>query len=150
MKAGLAALAVLVVAAAGCGGGGEAVPSEDPGTVMVTVIRYELLGRRADSWKMLVREQRRAIPSGFYTSCSPGPAVRDADVSVLGVRDELFSVPALGRTGTKAVSYRLTIRSGGSDPTVISHTGHLIAQEGHWRWTLSAGSFQSFRQGFCP
>jgi hypothetical protein len=146
--AGLAAAAA-AVAVAGCGGSSEAAPKEDPGHVMKTVVRHELSGRRALSYRMLVREQRDAVSPRLYRRCSPGPPLQESvvTVGVTDVRDEEFSVPALGKTKTKAVSYRIAFHDG-TDP--IRSTGHLIAQDGHWRWTLSRASFASLSDGSCP
>jgi hypothetical protein len=148
VKRSLAGLAGVVAVAAGCGGS-SAAPSEDPGQVMKTVIRHELSGQRGLSYRMLVREQRKVVTARFYRSCSPGPSMQESDVEVgiLGVHDEVFAVPALGQTKTKAVSYRIDFHDG-TQP--ITDKGHLIAQDGHWRWTLSASSFGSFVKGSCP
>jgi hypothetical protein len=143
----------LVALAAGCAGFGDddGDPEESPARAMARVIRHELAGRLGSSWALLVREQREAVGRELYVSCRPGPAVDDADVTVLGVRDEVFSVPALGRTDTKAVRWRMTVRSPEEEePLVLSRTGHLIAQDGAWRWTLSEDSFAAFRAGACP
>lgn len=145
-----AAVVAAALAVAGCGGSDAAkAPTEDPGAVMRTVVRSELSGHRERSYKLLVREQRRAVAADFYRSCAPGSTMRLADVriGIVGVHDEVFSVPGLGKTPTKAVHYRIVVQGGGAP---IDDTGHLIAQEGHWRWTLSAASFSSFRQGYCP
>jgi hypothetical protein len=115
---------------------------------MRAVVRHELSGDRELSYRMLVREQRDVVSPSLYERCSPGPPM-DAGVTVgiVDVRDEQFSVPALGKTKTKAVSYRIDLHDG-TDP--ISSTGHLIAQNGHWRWTLSPTSFDSLSGGACP
>ena len=150
LRPALAAAAVIAVAvSAGCGGSSEAAPREDPGQVMKSVVRHELSGERDSSYAMLVREQRDAVSRRLYTKCSPGPSMQESDVSVsiAGVRDEQISVPALGRTRTKAVRYRIDFHDG-TDPIVS--TGHLIAQGGHWRWTLSPASFESLSGGSCP
>ena len=68
-------------------------------------------------------------------------------VGIVGVQDEEISVPALGKTKTKAVSYLIDFHDG-TDP--IRSTGHLIAQDGKWRWTLSPASFDSLSGGSCP
>ena len=143
------AAAALVVAATACGSDPAKPPTEDPRAVMRSVIRNELTGNRGRSYERLVREQRKVVPRDFYRSCSPGAAIRLADVKIgiVGVHDVVFEVPGLGRTKTKAVHYRILFRAGGPP---IDDTGHLIAQEGRWHWTLSAESFSSFRQGFCP
>jgi hypothetical protein len=116
---------------------------------MKAVVRDELSGQRALSYELLVREQRKVVTAGVYKRCSPGASMRvsDVDVGIVAVRDEVFAVPALGKTKTKAVSYRIDFHDG-TQP--ITDTGHLIAQEGHWRWTLSASSFGAFTQGSCP
>jgi hypothetical protein len=144
-----AAAAIAVVAAAGCGGSSEAAPKEDPGQVMQAVVKHELAGDRDRTYAMLVREQRDAVDRSLYRKCSPGPSMQEADVSVgiTGVHDEQIAVPGLGKTRTKAVGYRIDFHDG-TDPIVS--TGHLIAQEGHWRWTLSSASFDSLSGGSCP
>src|SRR5262249_37476810 len=147
--AGLAPAAGAVAVLAGCGGSSEAAPTDDPGLVMRTVVKHELSGDRALSYRMLVREQRDAVSPTLYNRCSPGPSMEETDVTVgiVGVKDEEFSVPALGKTKTKAVSYRIDFHDG-AEP--IRSTGHLIAQDGKWRWTLSPASFDSLSDGSCP
>jgi len=149
-RAALALTLGAVAVAAGCGGGSSSArPPEDPGQVMKAVIRHELSGQRGLSYRMLVREQRQVVTARLYKSCSPGATMQESDVEVgiTGVRDETFSVPAIGQMKTKAVTYKIDFHDG-SRP--ISDTGHLIAQDGHWRWTLSASSFDSFTKGSCP
>jgi len=143
------AAAALVVALTACGSDAAKPPTEDPGAVMRSVIRNELAGHRGSSYERLVGEQRKVVSRDFYRSCSPGAAMKLADVKVriVGVHDELFKVPGLGTTKTKAVHYRILFHGGGPP---IDDTGHLIAQEGRWHWTLSTASFTSFRQGYCP
>ena len=156
MKRTLVASAVVAAAAgvaSGCGGSSAAqAPAEDPGQVMKAVIRHELSGERGLSYGMLVTEQRKLVPVRTYRSCSPGPSMKASavDVGILGIHDQVVAVPAIGKTKTKAVSYRLVVRAGGGDPTKLEDTGHLIAQEGHWHWTLSASSYDSFVNGSCP
>ena len=154
MSRALAALALAgaVVAVAGCGGSSSATaPAEDPGRVMTAVIRHELEGQLGLSYQLLVRQQRDAVPAKLYANCPSGPRLRrrDVDVDILGVRDEVYTVPALGRTRTKAVSYRMIVRAGGDGQRIVD-TGHLVAQDGHWRWTLSASTYDSLSRGFCP
>jgi hypothetical protein len=143
------ALAAAAAVLAGCGSSSSAAPKEDPAQVMKAVVSHELSGEQAFTYKLLVREQRKHVNARLYASCSPGAKMQPSDVSVavLGVHDESYSVPALGQTKTKAVKYKIDFRDG-TDPIVS--TGHLIAQEGHWRWTLSAASFGSFSAGSCP
>jgi hypothetical protein len=144
--------AAAAAALSGCSGteADEPVPAEDPGRAMVSLIRHELAGRLGQSWALLVREQRQVVARGLYVRCPNGDPVRGARIVVLGVHDEMHHVPALGRTQTKAVRWRLTIPQPGSEPVTLSRTGHLVAQDGRWRWTLSPASFASLRGGNCP
>jgi hypothetical protein len=143
----LPALAILVLA--GCGDGVRAGTSDDPGAAMTRIIRLELIGKRELSYALLVREQRRLVDRRLYRACSPGATVHDAKIEVRGVRDETTVVPALGRTKTKAVSWRLTVKEAGA-PVTVSNVGHLIAEDGHWHWTLTAQSLKLLRAGLCP
>jgi hypothetical protein len=150
----LAAIAVLlVIVGGGCGGGRASVetPSEDPSQAFTRLVHQELSGQRESSYRMLVRAQRDVVPRSLYVSCSPGSPIEDASIVVMRVFDEEFSVPELGRTQTKAVSWRMIVRPpDGGDPITLNRKGHLIAEEGEWRWTLSPKSFASFRAGVCP
>ena len=144
----LAPLLGAVALAAGCGGSSNATPSEDPAVVMKTLIRHELAGERDQSYAMLVSEQRSVVSPQLYRSCSPGEAMNPGDVAVriLGVSDTTFAVPGRGQTAAKAVKYRIDLHDGNP----IEDTGHLIAEEGHWRWTLSPQSFAAMSKGNCP
>jgi hypothetical protein len=143
----LAILAGALLVTAGCGGRG---PAEEPGRAMQRLIEYELAGQLERSYAMLVREQRAVVSQDLYVRCPPGPPIAGVTVLVLGVKDETIDVPALGRTKTKAVRWRMTLPDAQGDPITQSSTGHLIAQEGEWRWTLSPASFASFKQRVCP
>ena len=144
--------AIALVAGCGFGGGGgdEVLPGDDPGRAMVVLIRHELAGRLGHSWALLVREQQAIVDRALYVRCPNGLPIDDARITVLGVSDEEFTVPALGRTQTKAVRWRMTIPQPGTQPLTYDRTGHLIAQDGKWRWTLSRASFASYRAGVCP
>jgi hypothetical protein len=135
--------------AAGCGAEGG-TPSEEPGRVMQRLIKYELAGRLEQSYAMLVRQQQAVVEKNLYVRCPPGPPISGVTVLVLGVSDETIEVPGLGRTKTKAVRWRMTLPDAQGNPLSQSDTGHLIAQDGHWRWTLSKSSFESFKQRVCP
>jgi hypothetical protein len=150
--AGFLAAAVLVAGCGGFGGGADAdsTPRDDPGQAMIVLIQHELAGRLAHSWELLVREQQAVVDRALYVRCSNGLPIADAEIVVLGVSDEDFTVPALGKTRTKAVRWRMTVPQPGMRPVTYDRTGHLIAQDGKWRWTLSPSSFASYRAGVCP
>lgn len=148
----LAAAIALAALAAGCGStaGSGASPAEDPGRAMVRLVQHELAGELGSSYAMLVKEQRKAIDHDLYVHCPPGLPRKDVRVLILGVHDELFEVPALGKVQTKAVTYEMSIPDAKGDRMRVSDTGHLIAQDGHWRWTLSQRSLSALLVGACP
>jgi hypothetical protein len=141
---------VLLAAACGSSTSGSATPSEDPSRAMVRLVRLELAGELAGSYSMLVREQRQAVSHDLYVHCPPGPPRNDVRVLVLGTHDELYDVPALGKVQTKAVRYEMSIPDASGHRMTITDTGHLIAQDGRWRWTLSQASLSALRAGACP
>src|SRR6266705_701053 len=124
----------LLLLVAGCGGtaGKAGAPKEDPAAVMVRL------------------EQREAINRDLYVHCPAGFPTTDVKVEVKGVRDAVFDVPALGKVSTKAVSFEMSVIGADGKRIMVPDTGHLIAQDGHWRWTLSRRSFSALLAGACP
>src|SRR2546423_13469358 len=148
----LAAVA-LVLLTAGCGGtrgaaGGR--PSEGPGAAMIQLVRHEFAGRLDRSYAMLVREQRAAINRDLYVHCLPGLSTTDVKVEIVGVKNEVFDVPALGKVTTKAVRFEMSVVGADGKRIMVPDTGHLISQDGQWRWTLSRRSFSALLAGACP
>jgi hypothetical protein len=117
---------------------------------LTRLINHEFAGELDASYRMLVREQREAVDHDLYVGCPPGPPIRNAKVEILKVSDGQFTVPALGSTTVKAVRYRLSVPGADGTPLVINDTGHLVAQDGEWRWTLSRKSFLALLAGACP
>ncbi|SRR6266568_1656279 len=142
----------LLLLAAGCGGAASkaGAPKEDPGAVMVRLVQHEFAGRLDSSYAMLVREQRKAINHDLYVHCPAGFPTTDVKVDVKGVRNEVFDVPALGKVSTKAVSFEMSVVGADGKRIMIPDTGHLVAEDGHWRWTLSHRSFSALLAGACP
>ena len=142
-----------VLLAAGCGGASGAAggqPSEQPGTAMIRLVRHEFAGRLDSSYAMLVREQRAAINRDLCVHCLPGLSTTDVKVEIVRVKDMLFDVPALGKVPTKAVSFEMSVVGADGKRIMVPDTGHLIAQDGQWRWTLSRRSFSALLAGACP
>jgi hypothetical protein len=139
---------------AGCGSSprssGVAQPKEDPAKAMVRLVQQEFAGRLERSYAMLIREQRDAVAQKLYVKCKPGYPTNQARVLVLGVKDEEFNVPVLGKTQTKAIRYEMSVPDAGGKRIKTVSTGHLIAQDGTWHWTLSERSLSAFLAGGCP
>jgi hypothetical protein len=150
MRSGAVLLAASALLA-GCGGGStSAVPSEDPGEAMVRLVQHELNGRLGRSYAMLVKQQRKAVDRDLYVHCPPGLPRSDVRVHIVRVRDQVFDVPGVGKTRTKAVTYEMSIPDANGKAIKIVDTGHLIPQDGEWRWTLSRRSLAALLVGACP
>ena len=117
---------------------------------MVRLVRHELAGELGSSYSMLVSEQQKAVSHDLYVHCPPGPARTDVQVKVLGVSNEVFEVPVLGKVTTKAVRYEMSIPDANGQRMRIADTGHLVAEKGQWRWTLSQQSLSALLAGACP
>jgi hypothetical protein len=155
MRVLLALAAAFAVAAtlAGCGttaASTAATPGEDPGQAMIRLVQHEFAGRLNSSYAMLVREQREAVDHDLYVKCKPGLPTTNVRVLVLGVEDEAFNVPVLGKVDTKAVRYEMSVPDAAGKRITTVDKGHLIAQDGKWRWTLSERSLSAFLAGACP
>ena len=155
MRSILVAVGALLVAGAlaGCGGNpgsGVGEPREDPAKAMVRLVQHEFAGRLDSSYAMLIREQRDAVDHNLYVKCKPGLPTSGVRVLVLGVKDEEFNVPVLGKAQTKAVRYEMSVPDAGGKRIKIVSKGHLIAQDGTWHWTLSERSLSAFLAGACP
>jgi hypothetical protein len=148
----VAAALACVATLSGCGTTASSAtgPGEDPGKAMVRLVQHEFAGRLNSSYAMLIREQREAVDHDLYLKCKPGLPTSGVRVLVLGVQDELFNVPVLGKVDTKAVRYEMSVPDAGGKRIKIVDKGHLIAQEGKWRWTLSERSLSAFLAGACP
>jgi hypothetical protein len=99
---------------------------------------------------MLVDEQQATVSHDLYVHCPPGLPRKDVKVLVLGVKDVRYTVPELGSVPTKAVRYEMSIPDANGQRMKVTSTGHLIAQKGEWRWTLSARSYSALLAGACP
>jgi hypothetical protein len=117
---------------------------------MIRLVRHEFAGRLDRSYAMLVRQQRAAINRDLYVHCLPGLSTTDVKVEVVRVKNEVFDVPALGKVPTKAVSFEMSVVGADGKRIMVPDTGHLIAQDGQWRWTLSRRSFSALLAGACP
>jgi hypothetical protein len=143
-----AVVAIVALAPAGCGGGRVAVPSQRPEAAMKKLLELEFAGMHVRAWGLLVREQREAISRGLFLACQ-GPGLAHVEIEVLDARDEVFDVPGLGKAKTKVLRWKATVSPPGSKAFTLQRTGHLIAQDGVWRWTLSPATFRAYSRGSC-
>ena len=66
---------------------------------MIRLVQHEFAGRLTLSYAMLIREQREVVDRSLYVRCKPGLPTNGVHVAILGVSDEVFNVPVLGKVG---------------------------------------------------
>ncbi len=146
MRLGVLALAVVVVA--GCGGGGSAAPKEDPGVAAVRVVHQITANAYAQAWGDLHSKDQRVAPLGEYVDCETRSPViaRPRRVKVVRVTEQSFGIGDGTFVETKAVAVRL----GFAGNFNVTHTVHLVAEDGRWKWILPSVRFRDYKANRCP
>ncbi len=139
-------LATLVVVAAGCGGSSS--PSADPGPFAVSVVQRIVHNDYTHVWDDLLSADRVVAPRKEYVSCEASHPVAAVprSLKVLRVTDESVGLGNGHYVQSKAVAVRITF--GGN--LVITHTVHLVAESGHWRFILPPWRYRDYKADRCP
>jgi hypothetical protein len=143
-----AAVALLAVVAAGCGGSGESAPKEDPGVAAVRVVHQITANAYAQAWGDLHSKDQDVAPLGEYVDCETRSPVivRPRGVKVMKVTEESFGIGDGTFVETKAVAVRLSF--GGAFK--VTQTVHLVAEDGRWKWILPSFRFRDYKANRCP
>ena len=143
--------AVAAVVAGGCGGARE--PSQQPVEFLESLFGHLYRGEHGRAWESLLGSHQDVVTRQRYVACernAPAFPGRFEGVEVLRTSDEDWQVAgdAEAREST-AVTYRITVSLGG-EPERFTGTGHLVAEDGAWRWVLNTRDFKAYRAGRCP
>ena len=143
----LAAVALLAVIAASCGSGSSA-PKEDPSTAAVRVVHQITANKYAQAWADLHSKDQDVAPLGEYVDCETRSPVivRPRGVKVLKVTEESIGIGDGTFVETKAVAVRLTF----AGAFKVTHTVHLVAEDGRWKWILPSFRFRDYKANRCP
>lgn len=143
----LVAVALLALAAAGCGSRSSA-PKEDPGVAAVRVVHQITTNSYAQAWGDLHSKDQRVAPLGEYVDCETRSPViaRPSGVKVVSVREESVGLGDGTFVETKAVAVRLTF----AGAFKVTHTVHLVAEDGRWKWILPSFRFRDYKANRCP
>ena len=148
-------LAVLAASAAvavsGCSG--STTPDQQPVEFLEALFGQLYRGEHGAAWESLSREHQSVVTRQRYVACernAPDFPGQFEGVEVLRTREEDWHVPGDdGERESTAVTYRITVSLGG-DPERITGTGHLLAEDGSWRWILNDRDFKAYQAGRCP
>ena len=140
--------AVLVVLAAGCGGG-SAVPSGDPGVFAVKVMHLIVTNQYTEAWKDMIPDDQKVAPLDEYVACENRSPIllQPISVRVLDVGDRSVDLGNGHSVRSKAVQLRLAFPGAGN---VLVRTVHVVAVKHDWKWVLPAKRFQDYADDACP
>jgi hypothetical protein len=139
---------VVAALAAGCGAGGSATPSGDPGAAATNVLDQIVHNRYTDAWADLHPIDQAVAPRAEYVGCeSRSPVIaRPRTVRTMSVKDESVGLGDGTFVDSKAVALRMGFAGGFS----VTHTVHLVASKGRWTWILPSWRFRDYRADRCP
>jgi hypothetical protein len=142
----VAALAALALTA--CGTTSSGVPKDDPKQAALKVLDQIVHNRYVEAWDDLHPTDQAVAPRDEYVSCeSKSPVVSiPRAVRALGVTDESVGLGDGTFVQSKAVALRLSFTGG----LVVTHTVHLVASHGSWKWILPSWRFRDYRANRCP
>jgi hypothetical protein len=139
------ALLVAAVALAGCGAGR---PKDDPGVFATQVVGLIVHNHYSQVWSDLHPVDQKVAPFAEYVGCetrSPVIAV-PRTVKVTGVVDESVGLGNGSFVDSKAVAVRLGFAGGFH----VTHTVHVVAEHGKWKWILPSWRFRDYKADRCP
>jgi hypothetical protein len=140
---GLLLAAVLV---AGCGAPKQ--PKDDPGLFATKVVDLIVHNKYSAAWGDLHPVDQDVAPSGEYVGCetrNPVIAV-PRTMNVLSVKDESVGIG----DGTFVDSKAVAIRLGFAGNFKVTHTVHVVANDGKWTWILPAWRYRDYKGDTCP
>jgi hypothetical protein len=142
----VAPFVLVAVLVAGCGASGP--PKDDPGAFATKVIGLIVHNKYSAVWDDLHPVDQKVAPFAEYIGCenrSPVIAV-PRTTKVLSVTDESVG---LGN-GTFADSKAVRVRLGFAGSFAVTHTVHLVADHGTWKWILPAWRYRDYKADTCP
>jgi hypothetical protein len=141
------ALALLLVVAAGCGGGGT--PKGSVGVFMTRVLRDEIHGQWAQQWTLLNPAHQKLITQAEYVQCSRrmGTDIGTAKETfhVLAVQDDPIHVQGVSQRTAKLVT--ISFKSPGEQ--ALTYRLHAVADGSRWTWILGGKFLSEIDHGKC-
>lgn len=132
----------------------RAAHGDGAGAFLTRVVEMKARGDWAESWDLLYPAHKAVVPRWLYSKCEgreplPGELT---DLDVLKIADERFVPPGLDAAlPTKAVTLRFTVVDPAlKGPYSFTHTFHVAAVRGGWRWFLAEDRYAAFSHGGCP
>jgi hypothetical protein len=138
-------LAATAVLAAGCGSTG---PKDDPGKFASRVVGLIVHNKYSTVWEDLHPVDQKVAPFSEYVSCetrNPVIAV-PRSMKVVSVNDESVGLGDGKFLASKAVDVRLGFDGGFR----VTHTVHIVADHGKWKYILPSWRYRDYKADRCP
>ena len=150
MLTGMRAAVLLLIASvlvAGCGGNGS-TPKADPAVFTVKIVNLLVRNQYAKAWGDLHPEDQRVAPLSEYVGCETRTPIvaRPLTIKVLKVEKESIGLGNGEFVDSDAVAVQLTFKG----DLKLTHTVHVVAADGRWRWILPSWRFRDYRADRCP
>jgi hypothetical protein len=144
----IVAAALAVLAFTGCGSSASGAPKDDPKKAALKVLDQIVHNRYTEAWDDLHPTDQAVAPRDEYVTCeSRSPVVSiPRSVRAVGVKDESIGLGDGSFVPSKAVALRLGFAGG----LVVTHTVHLVASHGSWKWILPSWRFRDYKADHCP
>ena len=141
-----AATLVALLALAGCGGSSQ--PKDDPAKFAVAVVDQITHNRYSQVWDDLHPKDQAVAPFAEYVQCETRNPVITAprSVKVKSVVDESVVLGDGSIVKSKAVDVRLGFTGGFH----VTHTVHVVASHGKWKYILPSWRFRDYKADKCP
>jgi hypothetical protein len=127
-------------------------PDQEPGEFLEDLLGYYFKGQYGRAWEVLHPGHKAIVSRSKFDECvSAGfPSSAElSDVDVVEEYDEPISLPHVPEKTSKAVTLRLTVRSGEASET-DTDTYHAVDVGGRWAWVLESQDVAAYERGECP
>lgn len=145
MRLALAGVA-LAFALTACGADGT--PKDDPGAFASKVVGLIVHNKYSTAWEDLHPADQAVAPFGEYVGCetrNPVIAV-PRTVKVMSINDESVGLGNGTFLDSKAVDVRLGFAGGFK----VTHTVHVVADHGKWKWIIPSWRYRDYKADRCP
>jgi hypothetical protein len=148
MSMKLIPIAIAAALLAGCGST-SARPKDDPQAFAVGVVKLITANHYTRAWQDMHSTDQKVASLDEYVACESRSPVLAAPTSVraVGVSSESIGLGNGRFVESKAVRVRMVFPGAGN---VLTHTVHVIAEHGHWKWILPSWRFRDYRADRCP
>jgi uncharacterized protein YchJ len=129
-----------------------ATPSETVEEFYKRLLGYTFKGQWGRVWDALHPAQQRYVSRDKFTDCAV-ESVSDTgelvSVETVAVSDDYLDMKSIPQKSSKAVTYKVTVKSGGQQQT-FTETSHAVLVGDHWTWITTDSELDSYKPGECP